>query len=87
MFAVFWFLARFAVVAAIICLFTGHTCAAVVFGFAWVFCSAVAWILTSAPDPERPTSPTARTSLELTDGYWEASAELARTARQHRSGS
>jgi hypothetical protein len=81
---VFWFLARFAVAAAIICLLSGHTEAAGTFGFAWVFFSCVSWLLTPLPEPKRPGAPAA-VSAELVDDYWQASAALNRAAREHRS--
>ncbi|WP_417288917.1 hypothetical protein [Corynebacterium variabile] len=85
---VFWLLARFAVFAAIISLLTGHVEAGMVFGFAWVFFSCVSWILTPPPGPTPSTGTAAATaSADLAEGYWEASAELARAARQFRSGS
>lgn len=85
---VFWLLARFAVFAAIISLLTGHVEAGMAFGFAWVFLSAVSWLLTPPPEPTPPTNTaTATASTDLTEGYWEASAELARVARRFRSGS
>lgn len=80
----FWFLARFAVAAAIICLLTGHTEAGMTFGFAWVLFSCVSWLLTPLPEPKRPTPP-AVVSVELVDDYWRASAALNRAAREHRS--
>ena len=84
----FWLLARFAVFAAIISLLTGHVEAGMVFCFAWVFFSCVSWILTPLPQPTPPTDTSAATaSTDLTEGYWEASAELARAARRFRSGS
>ncbi|AWT26763.1 hypothetical protein Csp1_19950 [Corynebacterium provencense] len=85
---VFWLLARFAVFAAIICLLTGHVEAGLVFGFAWVFFSCVSWILTPLPQSTPPTGNAAATaSADLTEGYWEACAELSRAARRFRSGS
>lgn len=85
---VFWLLARFAVFAAIISLLTGHVEAGMAFGFAWVFFSCVSWILTPLLEFTPSTDASAATaSADLTEGYWEASAELARVARRFRSGS
>ena len=84
MYVVFWFLARFAVAAAIICLLTGHTEAAVTFGFCWVFFSAVSWLLTPLPEPKR-TTPPASISAELVEKLSRASAALNRAAQEHSS--
>ena len=83
---VFWFLARFAVAAAIICLLTGHTEAGLTFGFLWVLFSSISWLLTPLPEPKRPAPP-AVVSAELVDEYWQASAALNRAAQEHRSRS
>jgi len=80
----FWFLARFAVAAAIICLLTGHTEAGVTFGFLWALFSSISWLLTPLPEPKRTTLP-ASISAELVDDYWRASAALNRAAQEHRS--